>query len=60
MHHAGHADIGTIARNASLYDWLISRSRSRRLDHIPGHLHNDIGLTAPERQRDWSGWRPFG
>ena len=61
MHHSGHADMVTIVREASLYDWLINRSRSRRRpDNVPLHLHADIGLVPPERERDWSGWRPFG
>jgi hypothetical protein len=61
MHHSGHADMVTIVREASLYDWLINRSRAhRRPIPVPGHLHADLGLAPPQRQRDWSGWRPFG
>ena len=61
MHHPAHANVETIARDASLYDWLIQRSRTRRRpDLVPGHLHADLGLVPPERPRDWSGWRPFG
>ncbi|MBJ3786436.1 hypothetical protein [Devosia sediminis] len=60
MHHPAHQDMESIARDASLYDWLIDRSRARRPDTIPGHLHADLGLAPRERQRDWSGWRPFG
>lgn len=60
MQHPARTGIGTIARNASLYDWLINRSRSRRPDLVPERLHADLGLARPERTRDWSGWRPFG
>lgn len=60
MHHPAHPDVVAIASNASLYDWLINRSRIRRRpDLVPGHLRADLGLPAPERVRDWSGWRPF-
>lgn len=60
-HHPIHADMVGIARQASLYDWLIRMTRSgRRPPAVPGPLHADLGLTPPQRERDWSGWRPFG
>ena len=61
MHYPAHAGMEIIAGEASLYDWLITRSRARRRpDLVPGHLRADLGLDARERPRDWSGWRPFG
>jgi hypothetical protein len=50
-----------IVREASFYDWLVSKSRGgRRPAQLPSRLHADLGLAPPERARDWSGWRPFG
>jgi hypothetical protein len=60
MHQPAHADIVTIAATASLYDWLTRRSRIRRPAPVPGHLRTDLGLPEHQRERDWSGWRPFG
>ena len=55
------SDMEGIVRNASFYDWLIGRSRSRRRPaRVPGHLHADLGLPSRAPQQDWSGWRPFG
>ncbi len=53
-YHRDHEDrlIG-IARDASLYDWLIGLTRRRRRpQHIPRHLHADLGL-QPAHERIW-------
>lgn len=49
-------DLVGIAREASLYDWLISISRSRsRPQPLPGHLHADLGLPPPHSERHLQG-----
>lgn len=39
-------DLVAIARNASLYDWLINVARPRRLP-VPARLWADLGLPPP-------------
>lgn len=45
-------DLVAIARNASLYDWLINVARPRRLP-VPSRLRRDLGLPPPPDEARW-------
>ncbi|CAN7489067.1 MULTISPECIES: hypothetical protein [unclassified Devosia] len=45
-------DLVAIARNASLYDWLINMARPRRLP-VPSRLRSDLGLPPPPDEPRW-------
>ena len=48
-------DLVAIARNASLYDWLINVARPRRLP-VPARLRADLGLPPETDEARW----PYG
>jgi hypothetical protein len=45
-------DLVAIARNASLYDWLINMARPRRLP-VPSRLRADLGLPPLPEETRW-------
>lgn len=45
-------DLVAIARNASLYDWLINVARPRRLP-VPSRLRSDVGLPPQSEESRW-------
>ncbi|OAM79620.1 hypothetical protein [Devosia elaeis] len=51
-------DLVAIAREASLYDWLIGLTRRRaHPQSLPRHLHTDLGLPPPSCRQAWPDWR---
>ncbi|WP_156386043.1 hypothetical protein [Devosia sp. Root685] len=47
-------DLVAIARNASLYDWLINVARPRRLPQpVPSRLRADLGLPPETEDARW-------
>ena len=46
------SDLVVIARNASLYDWLINVARPRRLP-VPSRLRADLGLPPQSEEARW-------
>jgi hypothetical protein len=45
-------DLVAIARNASLYDWLINVARPRRVP-VPSRLRADLGLPPQPEDMRW-------
>jgi hypothetical protein len=47
-------DLVAIARNASLYDWLLDIGRARRQpEPLPAQLRADLGLPPMPGERNW-------
>lgn len=57
-HKTAPDDLVTIARNASLYEWLLNISR-RAPQRLPPALHEDFGLPRPPDEPLWQEWRRF-
>lgn len=51
-------DLVSIARDASLFDWLVTLSKARRRpEPLPGQLRIDLGLPPLPRDGHWPTWR---
>lgn len=50
-------DLVSIARNASLYDWLLNIGRARRQpEPLPAQLRADLGLPPMPSAGNWPGY----
>lgn len=53
-HDTARGDLVAIARNASLYDWLLTIARPHRLpEPLPRQLRADLGLPPMPIDRTW-------
>ena len=56
--HGQSGDLVTIARDASLVDWLLTQSRPRRPPPaLPAKLRSDLGLPPVPVERHWRSYR---
>jgi len=55
--HGQSCDLVTIARDASLVDWLLTQSRPRRPPPpLPTKLRGDLGLPSVPLERHWQSY----